>query len=146
VGEANVVEMMKAHGCVIGGEGNGGVIDPRVVYVRDSLVAMALVLDLLAADDLTVAEAVGQVPSYAMVKEKITCDAHRIGPVLDAVRRTFTDGRINNVDGVRIDWEAERKWVHVRGSNTEPIMRIIAEAVDATDAQDLIGRVRRAVE
>jgi phosphomannomutase len=142
VGEANVVEAMKAHDCVFGGEGNGGVIDPRVVHVRDSLVGMALVLDLLAAHDRTLSEVMSQFTPYAMIKEKVECDSERIARALVAVRGAFAGEQINDLDGVRVDWPEERKWVHVRGSNTEPIMRIIAEAPDREAAQALIARTR----
>ncbi len=142
VGEANVVDGMKAHHCVIGGEGNGGVIHPKVVHVRDSLVGMALVLDLLAAEERSLSDVVGELPAYAMIKEKVRCEQDRINHVLATVRQAFADAEINDMDGIRADWPAERKWVHVRGSNTEPIMRLIVEAPDAASAEDLMGKIR----
>ncbi len=145
VGEANVVQAMKEHGCVIGGEGNGGVIDPRVVYVRDSLAAMALVLDLMAAERQSVSALVNRVPRYAMLKDKVTCDAERIARALHAMRETFADGLLQDIDGVRVDWPEDQKWLHVRGSNTEPIMRIIVEATDDGVARALMSRARDAV-
>jgi phosphomannomutase len=140
VGEANVVEAMRAHGCVVGGEGNGGVIDPRVVPVRDSFSAMALVLELLARTDRTLSGVVDEIPRYAMVKEKFEVDRARIDRVLAAVRDTFAGERIDDADGIRIDFDAG--WVHVRPSNTEPIIRIIGEGRDADAAMALIGRIR----
>jgi phosphomannomutase len=140
VGEANVVETMKQHHCVFGGEGNGGVIDPRVVPVRDSLVAMAVVLKLMADRGQTLSELVAQIPHFVMIKQKFACDRDRIGRILDAVRTQFAGERINDADGVRIDWA--EGWVHVRGSNTEPIFRVIGEASDEATAAALIGRVR----
>jgi phosphomannomutase len=107
---------------------------------------MALILDLLAAEGQTVSQAVGGVRSYAMLKEKITCDSTLIASALSAVWERFSGGQINDLDGVRIDWPAERKWVHVRGSNTEPIMRIIAEATDREAANALMKRVQRVIE
>ncbi len=145
VGEANVVATMKKHDCVFGGEGNGGVIDPRVVYVRDSLVAMALVLDLLAKDRRTVSHYVTTMPKYAMIKKKVTCDAASIPQALAATRQAFADGTIQDVDGIRVDWPAERKWLHVRGSNTEPIMRIIVEAANESAAGELMSRAQEVV-
>ncbi len=145
VGEANVVEAMKSHDCVIGGEGNGGVIDPRVVYVRDSIVSMALVLDLMAAHADAVSMLADALPSYAMLKDKVSCDSATIALALTATREAFSDGVTSEVDGVRIDWPDKREWMHVRGSNTEPIMRIIVEAVDAEAAGVLMARSREVI-
>lgn len=146
VGEANVVDVMQAQGCVAGGEGNGGLIDPRVGLIRDSVSAMAVVLDLLAASGERVSEAVATIPRYATVKDKITCDPERIADALAKLRRGFANQRIDDRDGVRIDWPDEKKWVHVRGSNTEPIMRLIAEARDAADAKGLLQRIRAMID
>ena len=144
VGEANVVQTMQEVGAHIGGEGNGGVIDPQVVMVRDSLVGMALTLQLMADQDRPLSRIVDDIPAYAIVKEKFEADQPRIARVLDALRHKFADERVNDRDGVRIDWDAG--WVHVRGSNTEPIMRIIAEARDEGTARGLIDRVRGVVD
>ncbi len=143
VGEANLVEVMKREGCVIGGEGNGGIIDPRVVHVRDSLAGMALTLDLLAANGSTVSGEVGRITRYTMLKEKVTCDRDRIAAAVSAVRDRYAGEQINDIDGVRVDWPDEKKWVHVRGSNTEPIMRIIVEAADAGAGESLMEDVKR---
>jgi phosphomannomutase len=140
VGEANVVNAMKANGCVIGGEGNGGVIDLRVVPVRDSLVAMALTLQLLADTGKPLSALVDQIPAYAMVKQKLEVSRDKIGQVLAAVKARFKNDPLNDTDGIRIDWP--EGWVHVRASNTEPIMRIIAEADDQAAANELIQRIR----
>jgi phosphomannomutase len=144
VGEANVVEGMREHGCVIGGEGNGGVIDPRIVYVRDSLVSMALVLQVMVDAGSPLSHIVDALPRYAMVKQKFECAAERVARVLSAVRKAFASERISDVDGIRIDWP--EGWVHVRGSNTEPIMRVFAEAADEPAAAALIARVRTVVD
>ena len=144
VGEANVVEVMKQSGSVLGGEGNGGVIDPRVVYVRDSLVAMALVLQLMADDGRPLSRIVAEIPRCHMVKQKFECDRQRIAAVLTAVKEDFADEKLNDADGVRIDWP--EGWVNVRGSNTEPIMRVIAEADDPATTEELIGRVRKIID
>lgn len=146
VGEANVVDAMTSHACVFGGEGNGGVIDPRVVYVRDSLVAIGLTLDLLAAEDRTISELVDATPGYAMIKDKLPCDSERIAAVLASVRSRFSHGVVNDIDGVRVDWPDEKKWLHVRGSNTEPIVRIITEAADEQASKTLMTAVRRIVD
>lgn len=141
VGEANVVATMKAHQCVFGGEGNGGIIDPRVVPVRDSLVAMALVLQLMADTERPISRLVGDIPAYVMIKEKFACSKERIARVLDAVRRRFVNEKLDDSDGVRIDFSDG--WVHVRGSNTEPIIRIIAEAPSRPRTDELIASIRQ---
>ncbi len=140
VGEANVVHAMKRHNCVIGGEGNGGVIYPPVVAVRDSLVAMALVLQLLAQENTPLSSIVAGMPRYTIIKHKFDCDQERIAQVLEAVKSRFAGEQMNDLDGVRIDWP--EGWVHVRGSNTEPIIRIIAEAADKQTADSLANRIR----
>lgn len=141
VGEANVVEGMRLHNCVIGGEGNGGVIDPRVVPVRDSLVAMALLLQLLTDDRRPLSAVVSDIPRYSMIKQKIECSPEAIERVLQAVKLQYADDRLSDIDGLRIDWP--EGWVHVRGSNTEPIIRIIAEAADKPTAEAFITRIRQ---
>ncbi|MCB9849554.1 MAG: phosphoglucosamine mutase [Phycisphaerales bacterium] len=144
VGEANVVEVMRKTQSMLGGEGNGGVIDPRVVYVRDSLTAMALTLEVMANAGSPLSEIVADLPRFAMVKQKFPCDGERIARALSAVEKAFARDRISTIDGVRIDWP--EGWVHVRGSNTEPIMRVIAEADDDEAANELIDRVREVVD
>lgn len=139
VGEAHVAQAMQTHGCVLGGEGNGGVILPEVVRVRDSFVAMALSLELLALEKKSLSQVVASLPRYAMVKRKFEMPAEAIRAWLDRLRRDPGDGRVNDSDGLRIDWPAG--WVHLRASNTEPIARIIAEAADEPTAVRLIDRV-----
>jgi phosphomannomutase len=142
VGEANVVSGMKQHknAAMIGGEGNGGVILPRVCWVRDSLSAMALTLSLLAARRASLSEIVDDLPRYSMIKHKF--DLQSIGGASDvrgALRRVmdrFRDANISTVDGVRIDFADG--WVHLRPSNTEPIVRLIAEAKSNSRAWELI--------
>ncbi len=144
VGEANVVDTMKRHGCVFGGEGNGGVIDPRVVPVRDSLVGMAVILQLLAKTGRPLSGLVAEIPRYTMLKQKFECPRERVRRILAAVRERFAAERINDADGVRIDWPDG--WVHVRGSNTEPIYRVIAEARTEARAQELIAAIRQVAD
>ena len=152
VGEANVVEAMKREAAagqnvIVGGEGNGGVIWPRVTYVRDSLSAMALVLALMARTGRKLSELVADIPSYAIDKRKV--DLARKEDAVPAVERLAAhyrsaDTGIDLQDGVRVDWPARRAWLHVRASNTEPIMRLIAEAPTAAGAAatlDAAGRV-----
>jgi phosphomannomutase len=144
VGEANVARGMRDHACVIGGEGNGGVIDPRIGLVRDSLSAMSLVLQLMAATGKRVSELVADLPHYVMIKQKLECPRDRIAAAAAAVADAFADEVVNRADGTRVDFE--EGWVHLRASNTEPIVRIIAEAKDEPTAAALIERVRAAAE
>ncbi|MBK8270594.1 MAG: phosphoglucosamine mutase [Planctomycetes bacterium] len=138
VGEANVAKAIQDHRCVFGGEGNGGVIDPRVVMTRDSFVGMAHVLSLMATDGRPLSKIVDEIPRYVMVKQKFEMEPAKIKAWLERVR-TISDGRVNDADGLRIDWA--EGWVHVRPSNTEPIARVISEAGDEATAMRLAKRV-----
>ncbi len=126
VGEANVVDAMLAHNAIFGGEGNGGPIDPRVVLVRDSFVGMALILDAMAEREMKVSQLAGELPHYEIVKTKIALPPEKIPAALDALERHFSDAKPDRLDGLRLDWPG--RWLLVRGSNTEPIVRAIAEA------------------
>ncbi len=142
VGEANVARGLIDHDCVIGGEGNGGVIDPRITLVRDSLSAMSLVLQLMARTGRRLSELVDGLPRYVMIKQKFECPRERAQAAADAIAQAFAGERIDRADGTRVDFA--EGWVHARASNTEPIMRIIAEAGDERTARALIARVRAA--
>ncbi|MCA9254036.1 MAG: phosphoglucosamine mutase [Phycisphaerales bacterium] len=138
VGEANVAHAIMNDGCVMGGEGNGGVIDPRVVCVRDSFAGMGLVLDLLAAEGKPLDRIVDSIPRYVMVKTKFEMPRDQIDAWLDRARG-IADGKVNDADGLRIDWP--EGWVHLRPSNTEPIARVISEAADEATANALVERM-----
>lgn len=135
VGEANVVAKMREVQATLGGEGNGGVIEPAVGYVRDSFVAMAYVLDGLASGKRKLSEWVDSLPQYAIVKDKLTCSADRVEAACAALRKTYCDATATEGDGLRLDWPD--RWVQVRASNTEPILRVIAEAPDNAVARKL---------
>jgi phosphomannomutase len=139
VGEANVVEKMREVGAVIGGEGNGGVIDPRVGWVRDPFIGMALILNLLADTGKRLSELVAELPSYCIIKDKYTLESDRLPQLFAALLQRWPDAAVNRMDGLRLDWPS--RWVHVRPSNTEPIVRVIAEAPQEKEAQALCGRV-----
>lgn len=137
VGEVNVTTKMKECGCVIGGEGNGGVIYPALHYGRDAMVGVALFLTNLAYRKMTVSELRATYPEYVIAKNKIELsDSALIDRILDAVKAEYASEDINTIDGVKISFESRKEWVHLRRSNTEPIIRIYAEAADkeATDA------------
>lgn len=147
VGEIHVVERMQAENAVLGGEGNGGVIDPRVGFVRDSFVAMALVLDLLARTGEPLSRLVDRLPRFAMVKTSFPrvgpSDPDAVAALWDSIRAAYPDATDDRRDGLRLEWPD--RWVHVRASNTEPIVRVIAEAALAGDADALASAVGRHV-
>jgi phosphomannomutase len=143
VGEANVAKAMIQNHAAIGGEGNGGVIDTRIVPGRDSLVGIAFVLQLMAERNKTISQLVAEIPRYEIVKTKFECRREDANRAVEALKEEFASEKIDTQDGLRIDWE--RSWVHARPSNTEPIMRIIAEAPTMEEAQERIDQVRSVV-
>ena len=143
VGEINVVNMMRAIGGEIGGEGNGGVILAESHLGRDSLVGAALVLDRLAQQTLPISAIKAGWPSMEMVKQKIPLGDEDLEATLTQLVASFPDAEQNTVDGLRLQW-ADR-WVHVRRSNTEPVIRIIAEGPTVDDARALVEQVRQAL-
>ncbi|MGH7177604.1 MAG: phosphoglucosamine mutase, partial [Tepidisphaeraceae bacterium] len=146
VGEANVVQVMLRENAVVGGEGNGGVIDLRIVPGRDSLVGIAYVLQLMAATGRSVAQLVSDLPRYDIVKTKFDCRREDADRAVEALRAEFSREKVDAQDGIRIDWADQRAWVHARPSNTEPIMRIIAEAPDRSLADKLVEQVKSVVD
>ena len=142
VGELNVAQAIRKHGCVIGGEGNGGVIDPRVGLIRNSLAGAALVLEMLTDRDATLSELTAELPVYLMVKDKVPL-AGAADAALEAVRGRFPDAETDRRDGLHLSWDAG--WIHVRASNTEPVLRILAESADEADARQWVAAVREAV-
>ena len=135
VGEANVVDLMLAENAVLGGEGNGGIIDPRVGLVRDSFVGMALLLDAMAAREQPVSELADEIPRYAIHKAKVDLAAEKVPAALTALEKHFSEAAADRLDGLRLDWPD--RWLLVRASNTEPIVRVVAEAPTAEVAQKL---------
>lgn len=141
VGEIHVVERMRSVSAVLGGEGNGGVIDPRVGFVRDSFVGMALVLDLLAATGSPLSTLVDALPRYAMLKESYPRGAGDPGPLFDRLAAAYPEAEADRHDGLRLT--RVDAWAHIRASNTEPIVRVIVEAPTPEAARewaDAIGR------
>lgn len=144
VGEANVVAMMKDKQAILGGEGNGGVIEPQVGFVRDSFVSMAYVLDGLASGTRSLSAWADDLPGYTIVKDKLECPRDRVGAGCEALQSEFGDATATAGDGLRLDWED--RWVQVRASNTEPIIRVIAEAPDELCAKELCTKAVRVVK
>lgn len=147
VGEANVVAKMREVAALIGGEGNGGVIEPKVGYVRDSFVSMAYVLDALVQRQVLLSEWVDTLPQYSIIKDKLHCPRERVTAACETLLSAFPDARATHGDGLRLDWHD--RWVQVRASNTEPILRVIAEAPGDVEARSLcteaMSFVRKAV-
>ena len=136
VGEVNVVELMKKTNAIIGGEGNGGIIYPELHYGRDALVGIALFLSLLADKRISVSELRKSYPSYFMSKQKIELTPGLdVDEILKTIEQRYASEKISTIDGVKIDFE--KGWVHLRKSNTEPIIRIYTEADSQYDADAL---------
>lgn len=135
VGEANVVSLMRATSAVIGGEGNGGVIEPRVGWVRDPFVGMAFILSLMTEEKKPFSQLVAELPRYAMLKTKFSVPRERLASAFGALEARWPEARVNREDGLRLD--GPNWWLHVRSSNTEPVVRVIAEAPTAERAEEL---------
>jgi len=144
VGEANVTAGMQRHRAVIGGEGNGGVIYPRINFARDSLVGMGLVLHRLAESGETVSALVAGLPPVEIVKIQFPFPSQRLGEVFRKARREFADHQLDVRDGVKVTMPDG--WFLLRGSNTEPVMRVVAEAATERAARELAERIRRRVD
>ena len=144
VGEVNVVTKMKETGAVIGGEGNGGVIYPASHYGRDALVGVALFLTLLAKSGKKVSELKTGYPAYAIAKTKIELTPSiDVDKILEAVKEKFSSEKITDIDGVKIDFPDS--WVHLRKSNTEPIIRIYSEAATMDEANNLGDAIKAVI-
>ena len=142
VGEVNVTTKMRECGAVIGGEGNGGVIYPALHYGRDAIVGVALFLTNLAYKKVKVSELRASYPEYVIAKNKIELsDNALIDSILEAVKTKYAAEDINTIDGVKISFEERKEWVHLRRSNTEPIIRIYAEAATAEAADALAQQI-----
>lgn len=142
VGEINVVKLMKEKKCVVGGEGSGGVIVPALHFGRDAMIGVVTILGLLAERKLSARELRASMPQYEIVKKKFDASTIDVARALAHVAKSF-EGKasVRTDDGVRLDFESG--WVHLRSSNTEPIVRLIAEAQTSSEAEDLINQVSK---
>ena len=140
VGEVNVVEMMKKHNAIIGGEGNGGIIYPALHYGRDALVGIALFLTLLAKSKMTCSQLRATYPNYEISKNKmeLTKDMN-VDSILEQMAKKYKDYEVSTIDGVKIN--IEKEWVHLRKSNTEPIIRVYSESKDLDSANKLAQKI-----
>jgi phosphomannomutase len=142
VGEVNVVEMMKAENAVIGGEGNGGVIYPELHYGRDALVGIALFLSHLAHENITVSQLKERYPKYIIIKDKIELNPElNVDELLNNIEKVYQNEKTDRTDGVKIDFE--NGWVHLRKSNTEPIVRIYCEAPSKKEAEEIAKEIKQ---
>jgi phosphomannomutase len=139
IGEVNVTDKMRQQNAIIGGEGNGGVIYPRINFARDSLVGMALVLHLLAESGQTVSQLLDQFPRYTIVNEKMVCPSEKIPAVLRMLRQEYGEFPLDTRDGVKVT--LPEGWFLVRGSNTEPIIRVVAESKSQSQAREIVTRI-----
>lgn len=147
VGEVNVTTKMRECDALIGGEGNGGVIYPALHYGRDAMVGIALFLTNLAYKNMKVSELRATYPQYVIAKNKIELsDSALIDKILAEVRNVFASEDINTIDGVKISFEQRKEWIHLRRSNTEPIIRIYAESSSQEAADALAGRIIEIIE
>jgi phosphomannomutase len=140
VGEVNVALRMRREGAAIGGEGNGGVILSEVHLGRDAPVGVALVLQMLLESDEPLSAVVRRYPKYSIVKDKLDRPDAPLDSVYSALRAEFADAEQDTQDGLRLAWPD--RWVHVRPSGTEPIVRVIAEAPSESEARELVARSR----
>jgi len=143
VGEANVVDVMQLHDALYGGEGSGGPIDPRVGFIRDSFVGMAQVLDLMAARQIKLSELVSELPRWAMIKDKMILTKDQLAESIDKLASELKAESVSNADGIRLDWDDS--WLLLRGSNTEPIVRLIAETTSEDHSKALIARAKHII-
>jgi phosphomannomutase len=147
VGEVNVVEKMKQVNAVIGGEGNGGIIFPDLHYGRDALVGVALFLSHYVRQGKTMSQLRASYPPYFISKNKIELTSGTdVDAILDKVKEKFQSERITDIDGVKIDFDLKKEWVHLRKSNTEPIIRIYAESSSADTADALAKQIIAEIE
>lgn len=144
VGEVNVAIRMREEQAVVGGEGNGGVILPGLHLGRDAPLAAALVLQLLSEGEETLSQIVSHYPRYAIVKDKLDRPPVALDAVYDALRSSFSDAHVDTQDGLRLSWPD--RWVHIRPSGTEPIVRVIAEAPSVDAARALVARSREPLD
>ncbi|MFI5311200.1 MAG: phosphoglucosamine mutase [Gemmatimonadales bacterium] len=140
VGEVNVALRMRDEHAVVGGEGNGGVILPELHLGRDAPLGVALLLQLLLDDPRSVSQIVAEAPQYSIIKDKLSLPKASLDAVYDALRAAFPDAEADTQDGLRLGWSD--RWVHIRPSGTEPVVRVIAEAPTRAEAQQLVERGR----
>ena len=144
IGEINVASAMLKNHCVIGGENNGGVMVTAIHPCRDSFAGMAIVLELMAHEGRSVSELRAQIPEYVIVRDKLSIRSDQTPGILRMLRRDYADRPISFLDGAFIDIDGG--WIHVRRSNTEPVIRITVEAATRDRAESVLGDLRARIE
>lgn len=137
VGEANVVAKMREVDALIGGEGNGGVIDPRVGWVRDPFIGMGLVFELMATSGKSLQQLAAELPKYVIQKSKLNLAADQVERAFGLLMQQWPEARVDRTDGLRLTWPD--RWLHLRASNTEPIVRLIAECPTESATKQLVS-------
>lgn len=143
VGEANVVASIEINKAIIGGEGGGGIIYQTINMARDSFVSLALILELLAKRNQTVSECIDSLPKYEMFKDKIQVQ-DELSEIYSKMKSHFKDGKVDELDGLRLDF-SDSSWIHLRPSNTEPIIRLIGEAKNKEKIEQLFAEVKKVI-
>lgn len=144
VGEANVVSGIESHKAIIGGEGGGGIIYPTMNLARDSFASLALILELLASRDQTVSQCISTLPKYEMLKDKIGVNGS-LEEMYTKMKNHFKEATINELDGLRLDF-ADSSWIHLRPSNTEPIVRLYGEAKNLERIENLFTEAKKVIQ
>lgn len=139
IGEANVVQGMKDNDCIVGGEGNGGVILPKIHYSRDTGIGIGLILDYIAKSQSKISELARTIPQLFLVKKKLDLDEQSIQKVLEYVQKTYSEDDVNTLDGVKVTWKDS--WMHLRKSGTEGMLRIFAEAKSMDLANEIVDNM-----
>lgn len=145
IGEGNVVEGILFHNAVIGGEGNGGIIYQKINTARDSFVGLSLVLELLAERKQTVSECIATFPKYFIKKDKWNIVGENLNEIYLKLKAHFQNAKINEEDGLRLDF-SDKSWLHLRPSNTEPIIRLFGEATDKKTLDTLFNEAKLTLE
>jgi phosphomannomutase len=143
IGEIKVVEQMIQCGAVVGGEGNGGVILPEVHYCRDSMTGMGAILQLMAERGRSLKQLLAEIPRYALLKRKTEFPLEHLSRLEHLLRESWPEAQVNDLDGVKLSWSDS--WIHVRPSNTEPVLRLVAEAPTHAKARALLRNAQRLV-
>jgi phosphomannomutase len=141
IGESNVIDKILECNAIVGGEGNGGVMIPAIHPCRDSFIGIALVLQYMAETGHALSELVAEIPRYVMVKRKIELTPDQILRIVDTLRQQYASNHIDTADGLKIFFDDQHAWVHIRPSNTEPILRIISEASTQQTAEELNNHI-----
>ena len=141
IGESNVIDKILDCNAIVGGEGNGGVMIPAIHPCRDSFIGMALVLQYMAETGRTISELVDSIPRYFMVKKKVQLTSDQIFGILEQLKTQYASDHIDVTDGLKIFFDERKAWIHIRPSNTEPILRVMSEATSKHEAEELNDRI-----